>query len=93
MPGPGKPGRPKGLGKTPGSGRKKGTPNRATQSVKDAMQQAFDEAGGVKFLGKLAKEDPRTFATLLAKLIPNEVKADVTGEAFRLNINLGKDGK
>ncbi len=70
--------RPKGQGKTPGSGRKKGTPNVATRDMKEAMYQAFEAAGGVDYLKKLAKDEPRTFGTLLGKLIPAEIKADVT---------------
>ena len=34
--------------------------------------QAFNEVGGVDWLVGLAKSDPRTFAMLLAKLIPHE---------------------
>ena len=68
---------PKGAPKPEGSGRKKGTPNKITQTMRDAMYEAFEEAGGVVYLVKLAEEDPKTFSALLGKLIPSEIKAEV----------------
>ncbi len=37
-----RPGRPKGLGKVPGSGRAKGTPNRSTVQTRDRIQELAD---------------------------------------------------
>ena len=51
------------------------------------MQQAFHKAGGVDYLVKLSEEEPRTFGTLLGKLIPQEVKNEITGEGFQITIN------
>lgn len=59
-------------------GRKKGTPNKLTTSVKEAIVRAFDEVGGVSYLVKVANEDPKTFCTLLGRVIPTEVRADMT---------------
>lgn len=53
-------------------GRKKGTPNRTTHDMKSAILEAFDRAGGADYLTMLAKDEPRTFTTLLAKVLPNE---------------------
>lgn len=39
---PRRPGRPKGLGKVPGSGRKRGTPNRKTVQTRDRIQELAD---------------------------------------------------
>ena len=61
------------------NGRPKGTPNRTTASLKEALLNAFDEAGGEGSLVALARSDPRTFATLLGKLIPREVQAEIQG--------------
>ena len=47
-----KPGRPKGLGKVPGSGRRKGTPNRTRVQVLDRINQQADPIG---FLIRLAR--------------------------------------
>jgi hypothetical protein len=53
-------------------GRKKGTPNKTTRDMKAAIIEAFERAGGVDYLHALANDEPRTFATLLAKVMPNE---------------------
>jgi hypothetical protein len=57
-------------GKRKGAGRKRGVLNKLTADVKAAIQAAFDEAGGKEYLVKLAKEDPRTFCSLVGKLVP-----------------------
>jgi len=59
-----------------GSGRKKGTPNKLTADIKEAIIKAFNEAGGAEYLRKVAKSDPRTFCALLAKVLPTQVTAD-----------------
>jgi len=64
-------------GKRAGAGRKKGVPNKLTANVREAIQKAFLEAGGESYLVKIAKEDPRTFCTLLGKLLPTQVDAQV----------------
>ena len=57
-----------------GKGRPKGSKNRATRAIRQAVQIAFDEAGGVDYLVKLSKDDPRTFCGLVAKVIPLQVE-------------------
>src|SRR5262245_32946685 len=55
-------------------GRKKGTPNKATASVKAALVEAFDELGGVPALVRFGKKNPAAFYALWAKMLPTEVK-------------------
>ena len=62
-------------GKRQGAGRKRGVPNKLTAHVREAVQNAFLEVGGENYLVKVAKEDPRTFCTLLGKLLPTQVEA------------------
>jgi len=57
-------------------GRPKGVLNKTTATVKQAIVDAFHLAGGVDYLVKLAGKDPRAFATLLAKILPTDVKVD-----------------
>lgn len=57
-------------GTRPG-GRQKGTPNKLTVGVKDALRVAFTEAGGVEYLIWVARKDPKVFCALLAKLLPS----------------------
>ena len=64
---------PKGSGKVPGSGRKKGTPNKVNALLKDQILQALDELGGVAYLVKLARENPTAFSTLLGRILPTQV--------------------
>lgn len=54
-------------------GRQKGTPNKVTQTVKEALQAAFDEVGGKDYLVKVARDDPKAFCTLIGKVIPQDV--------------------
>lgn len=55
------------------AGRKKGSPNKITKTVKEALEQAFEEVGGVEWLKNLAITEPKAFAVLLAKLIPSDI--------------------
>ncbi len=68
----------KGEPRPAGAGRVRGTPNRTTAAMRDALVQAFERAGGVEYLVRVADEDPRTFCMLLAKLLPSEIRAEVT---------------
>jgi hypothetical protein len=61
-----------------GIGRKKGVPNKATKAVKEALQEAFEGLGGVPSLIAWAKEEPTEFYKLWSKIMPTEVKAEVT---------------
>ena len=67
-----KPGRPKGIPKT--GGRKKGTPNKLTVNIKDAVLEAFDTLGGVTWLVTTARDNPNLMVQLLGKVIPTGVQ-------------------
>ena len=60
-----------------GKGRPKGIPNKLTTSVKEAILEAFNRAGGADYLVGVAKDDPRTFCTLVGKVIPTEIVGSV----------------
>ena len=53
-----------------GNGRPKGAKNKLSMSVKLAIEEAFEKAGGVKYLVKVAESNPQVFCALLARLIP-----------------------
>jgi hypothetical protein len=59
------------------SGRRKGAPNKLSQSARDAFQFAFDQAGGAAGLAEWAQANRAEFYRLYARLIPVEH----TGEA------------
>ena len=56
-----------------GPGRPRGIPNKVTQSVKEAIERAFDELGGASYLVHVGRQDPRTFCALLSKLLPTKL--------------------
>ena len=59
-------------------GRQKGTPNKTTLEIKEAIIEAFERAGGVDYLVDLAKDNPSVFAGLLGKVLPRDVNVEAT---------------
>jgi len=64
------------------TGRGKGTPNKITASVKEAVQLAFEQLQLDPKANLLSwgKENTTEFYKIAAKLIPTDVKAQVDGE-------------
>ena len=55
-------------------GRKAGTPNKATASVKQAIEDAFEDIGGAEALAKWARANPGDFYTrVYVRLIPHQL--------------------
>jgi len=70
-----------GIGKgTPGPGRPKGSANKTTALLKDAILKAAENAGGehgmVGYLTKQANENPQAFLPLLGKVLPMQLVGD-----------------
>jgi hypothetical protein len=63
-----------------GMGRPKGSVNKTTAAAKEALSLAFEGIGGVQRLTAWAEEQPTEFYKLWIKLLPAEVKADLTGD-------------
>jgi hypothetical protein len=61
-----------------GMGRRKGSTNKLTKSIKEAIEAAFQGVGGHEYLMRQAEENPQAFMTLLGKIIPNQIQADLT---------------
>jgi hypothetical protein len=61
-----------------GPGRPKGVQNKLTRSIKEAIEVAFKGVGGPEYLMRQAEENPQAFMTLLGKIIPAQVQADLT---------------
>jgi hypothetical protein len=55
------------------AGSRRGKPNKATASIKEALLLAFNELGGVPALVKWGKDNPTEFYKQCTKLIPVEV--------------------
>lgn len=60
-----------------GKGRPKGVPNKLNAQLKDMIIQALDHAGGVEYLITQARDNPTAFMTLVGKVLPLQVNADV----------------
>lgn len=60
-----------------GKGRPKGSKNKVTVALKDGIMEAYQKAGGVRYLVGVAKSDPKTFCGLLGRILPHEVQADL----------------
>ena len=60
-------------------GRKKGTPNKFTLSLKQAVLATFEKLGGVKHMATWAKESPSDFYRIAARLIPPGVPVLIDG--------------
>lgn len=61
-----------------GGGRRKGSLNKTTRSIKEAILEAFERAGGVEYLVKVANSDYKTFCALLGRVLPLAVNMDMT---------------
>lgn len=61
-------------------GRKKGTPNKTTAALKDAILEAArlagDRAGLVGYLQSQAVSNPQSFLPLLGRVLPLQVSGD-----------------
>lgn len=58
-------------------GRRPGSPNKFTSSVKDAFAEAFNKLGGAEALFLWGKENQTDFYKLASKLIPADVNMAV----------------
>lgn len=63
-----------------GRGRPKGSQNKATKALKDMILGALDDAGGQDYLRRQSIENPTAFMTLIGKVLPTTINADVNGE-------------
>lgn len=72
-----------------GKGRPKGVPNKTTAAVKDMILQALANKGGVEYLERQADENPIAFLTLVGKVLPLDVNANLTGQLGMPDITLG----
>ena len=81
--------------KPEGSGRAKGQINHSTKRLKDALLRAADDAHpqGVRgWLVELSDKDPKAFASLLARLLPTELRGESVGPTVVLrDYTGGKD--
>lgn len=68
------------VGRKKTGGRKKGTPNKTTQTAREAISLAAEELGGTKRLVEWAKEDPLNERSFWTTIYPKLLPLQVTGE-------------
>jgi len=67
----------KGSAKT--GGRKKGTPNKENKALREMILDTLDNLGNDVWLQSQAESDPKTFISLLAKVLPMQVTGEGGG--------------
>lgn len=70
----------KGQPRPANAGRKKGSKNKTGADVKNAIVEAFFRAGGAEYLASLKKSHPAVLCSLIGKVVPAELKAEITGK-------------
>jgi hypothetical protein len=76
------------------SGRQKGTPNKITRTLKEAILLALEKAGGdggaVAYLRSQAKLSPGAFLALIGKILPLTFKGQIEGH-LTCNVNYRRE--
>ena len=70
---------PKGKPRPAGAGRKKGQVNQVTRDVREMIITALTEVGGVEYLVTQARSNPNAFLSLVSKVVPKEIDANISG--------------
>jgi len=64
----------------PGPGRPKGSVNKLTKDIKEAVIAAFDKAGGIEYLVTQSRENPQAFMSLIGRIIPTQLNGKLDGK-------------
>jgi hypothetical protein len=67
-----------------GKGRPKGTQNKITRTIREAIEASFDKVGGAEYLAKMAIEQPAAYMTLLGKVLPAHMNISTKDTTFKL---------
>jgi hypothetical protein len=65
-------------------GRPKGSRNAVTMTIKDGIEEAYHQLGGIAWLVELGRTEPKAFAALLAKLLPPTPPEDAEPSVIRI---------
>lgn len=61
-------------------GRPMGAKSKPIVKIKEMVEQALSELGGVDYLVEQGRQNPAQFLTLLAKVIPHQVQTDINAQ-------------
>lgn len=73
------------IGKNKGSagkGRPKGSPNKVTKTIREAIEASFDKVGGADYLARMAVEQPSAYMGLLGKVLPAHMNITTKDNKF-----------
>jgi hypothetical protein len=62
-----------------GKGRPKGSVNKITRDIREAVLQSFETVGGAAYLVEQAKLNPTAYLTLVGKVLPLQVTGESGG--------------
>ena len=71
-----------------GPGRKKGQPNKNTAALKEMILGALDEAGGIGYLVRQARDKPVAFLALVGKVLPMTVLGANPDGSHSITVNI-----
>lgn len=60
-------------------GRQKGTPNKITRDIREAVLQSFEIVGGAQYLAEQARANPVAYLSLVGKVLPLQVTGEGGG--------------
>jgi len=60
-----------------GKGRARGSKNKTTVLLKEAIEESFANVGGAEYLTAMALQEPKAYLTLLSKILPAKIEADI----------------
>lgn len=60
-------------------GRQRGTPNKVTRDIRQAVLDSFEKVGGAEYLAKQATENPTAYLSLLGKVLPMQISGEGGG--------------
>ena len=60
-------------------GRQKGTPNKITRDIREAVLQSFEIVGGAQYLAEQARLNPTAYLSLVGKVLPMQVTGEGGG--------------
>ena len=67
-----------------GKGRPKGSQNKVTKTIREAIEASFEQVGGAEYLAKMAEEQPTAYMTLLGKVLPAHMNISTKDTTFKL---------
>jgi hypothetical protein len=71
-----------------GKGRPKGSVNKITRDIREAVLQSFEAVGGAQYLAEQARLNPVAYLSLVGKVLPMQVTGE-NGGAVSIQIVTG----